>query len=267
MRDGKIQMLDPTWVPFNRELWSSLEQQQNFLVGTAEGMTLMETPISEPINHYLYIDNKAKLDAEGNLTGVFTIDAEGQSDMAVRSIMMGPKYRRANALEKYLRKYHANIVVKSFEGVDDPYTYSDPVHLLINYEIPAYAEVGDKEIFFNPPLTTGFFKSLFWHLSLNNSLDTRSQSFKTRCTQLIKETETIELPAYTKALYAPENPKAISGSSANYQAEYGLTDSIYTFSNEVTMNKRIFEKDEWSNVKSVVTAHKKTLDESIILEK
>lgn len=267
LRNGEIQMLDPTWVTFNRELWSSLEQQQNYLIGTAEGMTLMETPISDPINHYLRIDNKAKIDDAGNLTGTFTLDAEGQSDVSVRGMLTGPKHNRAKALEKLLRKYHPGVIVNSFEGVDDPYTYSQPVHLVINYSIPAFAQVSEKLIVFSPPLTTGFFKNLFWHLSIDTTLESRNYSFKTRCTQLIEETETIELPSFIKCLYMPENPQDINNPSAAYQAEFDLKGSTYIFKNKVSMNKRIFEKEEWTNVRAVVAAHKQTTEESIILEK
>ena len=31
LADGTYMPLDPTWVPFCRELWSSAEQQQNYL--------------------------------------------------------------------------------------------------------------------------------------------------------------------------------------------------------------------------------------------
>lgn len=50
--------LDPTWVPFCRELWSSAEQQQNYLPGTPEGTDLCLTPISDPENHYVRIRHR-----------------------------------------------------------------------------------------------------------------------------------------------------------------------------------------------------------------
>lgn len=53
LSDGTMMPLDPTWVPFCRELWSSAEQQQNYLPGTPEGTDLCLTPISDPENHYV----------------------------------------------------------------------------------------------------------------------------------------------------------------------------------------------------------------------
>ena len=58
LRNGNYKILDPTWVPFLRELWSSAEQQQNYLMGLPEGADLMETPISAPDNHFFRIKGK-----------------------------------------------------------------------------------------------------------------------------------------------------------------------------------------------------------------
>jgi len=49
-KDGQYQLLDPTWVPFVRELWSSAEQQQNYLMGVPEGADLAITAVSAPDN-------------------------------------------------------------------------------------------------------------------------------------------------------------------------------------------------------------------------
>ncbi|HON17876.1 MAG TPA: DUF3857 and transglutaminase domain-containing protein, partial [Salinivirgaceae bacterium] len=75
--DGSFLLLDPTWVPFVRELWSSREQQQNYLLGLPDGDILRETPISSAENHFLKINNSMKIDRKGNATGVLTLTAEG----------------------------------------------------------------------------------------------------------------------------------------------------------------------------------------------
>ena len=40
LSDGRYHLLDPTWVPFLRELWSSAEQQQQYLMGVPESADL-----------------------------------------------------------------------------------------------------------------------------------------------------------------------------------------------------------------------------------
>lgn len=86
LSNGTYMPLDPTWVPFCRELWSSAEQQQNYLPGVPEGSDLCITPVSAPENHYFRIKANNKLDKNGKLTGQFTLTAEGQSDLNIRRI-------------------------------------------------------------------------------------------------------------------------------------------------------------------------------------
>lgn len=86
LANGMYIPLDPTWVPFCRELWSSAEQQQNYLPGIPGGSDLCLTPVSAPENHYVRIVAENKLDAKGTLRGTFSITAEGQSDSSIRRI-------------------------------------------------------------------------------------------------------------------------------------------------------------------------------------
>ena len=65
LSNGTYMPLDPTWVPFCRELWSSAEQQQNYLPGVPEGSDLCITPVSAPENHYVRIKADNRLDADG----------------------------------------------------------------------------------------------------------------------------------------------------------------------------------------------------------
>ena len=68
LASGTYMPLDPTWVPFCRELWSSAEQQQNYLPGVPEGSDLCLTPVSAPENHYVRIHADNRLDEKGTRT-------------------------------------------------------------------------------------------------------------------------------------------------------------------------------------------------------
>ena len=137
----------------------------------------------------------------------------------------------------------------------------------ISYRIAAYAKVTAQEIIFNPPLTTGFFKDFFWHLKLNTSLETRKYPFKTRCSQLIQESETIELPNYSKVIHQPAETKAITDNPAAIETKSHAEGGSYTFQNKISINKRIFELKDWSAVRSVVQQHKKSLEDNLVLGK
>lgn len=103
LASGTYMPLDPTWVPFCRELWSSAEQQQNYLPGVPEGSDLCTTPVSAPENHYVRIHADNRLDEKGTLRGQFTITAEGQSDSNIRRIFTtGWQSDWQNTMEKQL---------------------------------------------------------------------------------------------------------------------------------------------------------------------
>lgn len=105
--DGKYHLLDPTWVPFVRELWSSAEQQQNYLMGVPEGADLAETPVSNPSNHYLRMSGSTSIAADGTLEGDYTVTAEGQTDASVRSL-----FTRA-----YIADWTANVEKEVLLGI------------------------------------------------------------------------------------------------------------------------------------------------------
>ncbi|GAI77872.1 unnamed protein product, partial [marine sediment metagenome] len=89
LSDGKLHLLDPTWVPFVRELWSSAEQQQNYLPGLPQGSDLLKTPVSPPQNHFIRIKANSDLQINGTLTGEISVQAEGQSDARLRRMFTG----------------------------------------------------------------------------------------------------------------------------------------------------------------------------------
>ena len=62
-------------------------QQQQYLMGVPEGADLATTPLSPPENHYLKIDTKSSLSADGTVTGTMTLTAERpRSDAGIRGM-------------------------------------------------------------------------------------------------------------------------------------------------------------------------------------
>jgi len=51
--DGSFEMYDPTWVPYNKDIWSKYETEQHFLIGTPEGEHLSQIPYSPPEESHL----------------------------------------------------------------------------------------------------------------------------------------------------------------------------------------------------------------------
>ncbi len=77
--DGTFEMYDPTWVPYNNDIWSLLETEQHYLVGTPEGESLSRIRYSPPEESPLRISHEAKLGDDGTLEGTFKLAGFGRA--------------------------------------------------------------------------------------------------------------------------------------------------------------------------------------------
>ncbi|MBD3165700.1 DUF3857 domain-containing protein, partial [bacterium] len=84
--DGSWRMYDPTWVPFNNDIWSKLETEQEYLIGHPDGADLREIPYSPPEESQLKIRHNAELSEDGTLTGSFRLDGKGALDSRMRRL-------------------------------------------------------------------------------------------------------------------------------------------------------------------------------------
>ena len=266
--DGKFHLLDPTWVPFVRELWSSAEQQQEYLMGLPQGSDLATTPISPPENHYYRIQGKSELLNDGTLKGQLTIEAEGQSDAGFRRMFVRTyKIQWRSFLESEFLKLFPAI---EFERIDfgDPYDYSNPIQIMVSYRIPDFARITRDEIVFRPLVAANLFNHPFLndHLFKNTSLEERSYQFRSRCSKLIELSEEIKLPTFKKLVYQPQ-VDTVKGSGADYEGGYSLKGRTLQMKQRVVLKKRIYDPDDWPSYRAAILAQKKLADEPVIFQR
>jgi hypothetical protein len=266
-RNGEYMLLDPTWVPFVREEWSSAEQQQNYLMGLPDGANLMITDISAPENHPLKITGSSTLLENGTLEGSIEITADGQSDASLRGMFTRDLKANWNkALEYEIRSISEDIEIVEM-SYSDPYGHMEgPIKISFKYRIPDYAIITEKEIIFTPVIATNIFKRAQAHLYTNTTAEKKEFPFRDRCSRMVELNETITLPAFNDAVYLTTQ-EDIEGTAAAFTGKYVLENNQLVFSEKVVIKKRIFEADEWPNYKSVVEAQKKFADEKVILSR
>ena len=265
LSNGEYELLDPTWIPFLRELWSSAEQQQNYLMGVPEGAGLMITPISPPKNHYFKISGNSKLKKDGSLEGELIIDAEGQSDGAIRRMFTG-NYREAweSALEKELKSTYPRVIINK-QDYGKPMDYQlAPFHAVISYRIPDYAIVTDEEIIFTPIVVSGIFKRAMSHLGFNTKLEERKYNFRDRCSRQVTLNEMVELPYATEIAYQPDLSMS-SGTGASFKGGYSLEGKTLSVSENLKFKKRIYEPEDWGSFREAVKMQQAIINEPIIL--
>jgi hypothetical protein len=268
LTDGKYHLLDPTWVPFTRELWSSAEQQQNYLMGLPEGADLAITPVSSPEKHFIRIYGTSELSSQGTLTGEVNLLAEGQSDGAVRR-MFTSSYRDQwdKIIEAELKKVAPSAQVTEVQFMD-PYSYMlGPIKLKIKYTIPNYALVTDKEVILKSFIASYLFKRAMGHLSFDTQADKKDYPFRDRCSRFVKLNESVKLPGSFEIAYVPTAEK-FADSTASFEGAYQVSKSGKTLRmlQTIVFNKRIYQPEEWGSFRKAVKAQVKFAEEPVILK-
>jgi hypothetical protein len=266
LRNGEFLMLDPTWVPNVRELWSSAEQQQGYLIGTAEGCDLMETPISPAENHYIRILGESAIDKEGTLTGTVTVTAEGQSDATVRHLFRDRQSEWRANLEQQLLLVAPNAEILDIEYTD-PDTYLDhPVSITYRYRIPHYATVDEATISFIPLSARRFYGFAMSHLKFNLTPESRTQPFADRCSRLVDIRETVTLPFAPSQLHYPM-VDGVAHPVASFGCGIQMNGNILTFGEQAIFSKRLYEAADWPVFRATASAQKQVSKTPIILTK
>ncbi len=267
LRNGEYKILDPTWVPGVRELWSSLEQQQNYLMGLPEGADLMITEVSPPENHYLRIFGESRIKDDGTLKGQFTVTAEGQSDAAVRGVFS--YYQKAewkNNVEKELLRIAPNAQITKMEYTRNEDYQKTPVRIYYEYEIPDFAVVTEHEIIFTPLLAQNVFSRAMSHLHAATHIKERDKAFRDRCSRLVEISENIKLPSYKEIVQLPSK-EMVEGENISFDGSYTLKGKTLELKEKAVFGKRVYEANEWPDFRSAVLAQQKFANEKIILKR
>jgi transglutaminase-like putative cysteine protease len=267
LSDGKYKLLDPTWVPFIRELWSSAEQQQNYLMGIPEGANLAETPLSPPANHYFTITGTSEILDDGTLKGELTLNAEGQSDAAVRSM-----FTRSSPQDWKKLVTNELLAVAPMAEITDidfgnPYDYlSNPIQIRLKYVIPGYALVTNKEIIFTPLMASNLFKRGMSHLYLNTDSENRKYPFRDRCSRLVELKETVKTPGGYQITYAPP-AQHDDGTGASFEGSITQHDDGIVLHELVILKKRVYDAADWPSFRAAVMDQNRFAMEPVILIK
>ncbi|MCQ2273475.1 MAG: DUF3857 and transglutaminase domain-containing protein [Bacteroidales bacterium] len=265
-RNGNYEMLDPTWVPNVRELWSSAEQQQGYLMGLPEGADLMYTPLSAPENHYVRINATTAIDNEGTLSGSITITAEGQSDRAVRGVFNCRPSEWSRNLELELRKISPNAIITGIDHTDNDEYLKCPVSITYRFRIPHYATIDKDNLIFIPLSARNFYSRAMSHLYFDVTPETRTQPFSDACSRLVEIKENITLPDTYKKLHFPEI-YGVADPAASFGCQYWMEGNTFTFAETVMLGKRVYDAKDWPCFRQTVSNQKKLAVTPVILTK
>ena len=258
LSNGTYMPLDPTWVPFCRELWSSAEQQQNYLPGVPEGSDLCLTPLSAPENHYVRIHADNHINERGTLRGRFTITAEGQSDSNIRRIFTtGWQSDWKNSLEKQLLAVSPKAKLLRVDYGKNPKDYqAAPIRITFSYEIPGYAIIAGDRMLLKPLVMNNLYNQVKSFLRIDTDLETRQYGFKDGCSRLVEQEETIRVPKGYTLINTPRNDNWRS-QAADFEGSLsqGKQQEII-LRQRLALKKRVYDAADWEGFRTAVNAYK-----------
>ncbi len=248
---GKYKLLDPTWVPGVRELWSSAEQQQQYLPGIPEGSDLKTTPISPPKNHYLYFNIETKINKNGIAETIIKITGEGQSDSTLRRF-----FTRSQVSE------WRDLVKAEFENIfpgskiseiyfQNPYDISKPMLIKVRFKEDSDFIKTNNFIYLSPYISNLPFKYTLGFSRFSDKLKNRKYPFRTRCSQLIKINEKIKLPFNFKFIKKPDI-KNVSGTGADFKGNIYKKGKTLFINAVITLKKRIYQPEDWKSFRETI---------------
>lgn len=270
LSNGEYIPLDPTWVPFNREIWSSAEQQQNYLPGLPEGSDLLLTPVSDPSNHLFKIVANTKLNVDGSLSGTFTIYAEGQSDAAVRRpFLQGYAERVERTLESELLRVSPQAKLISWKA-NDPKNYEKaPITLTMTFSIPDYATAADGVMICRPLVLSNLYGGVRSFLRVNTDNENRKYGFKDSCSRLVELQETMTLPSgYVWAEGSNANQATDAESDvASFRSELKSDRNKIKINATLSLGKRVYDAEDWADFRNAVKGYKDLADSELVFIK
>ena len=265
LSSGTYMPLDPTWVPFCRELWSSAEQQQNYLPGVPEGSDLCLTPVSARKTIMYVSKQTTNWMPKAHLTGQSTITAEGQPDSNIRGMFTrGWQSQWKNMLESQLLNVSPKARLLSVDYGKDPERLSSGSHQKsLRYEIPEYAIPGKEELVFKPMVMNNLYNQVKSYLRINTDLPERQYGFKDGCSRLVELDETIQLPKGYTLLNEAKNESKQSD-AADFEGSLSQDGDKITLHQKLALKKRVYEAADWDGFRSAVNAQKSFGDYLII---
>ncbi len=195
--DGSTTMLDPTWAPFSRDIWSRMEGEQNYVVGSAQGEGLSRIRTFTPEENAITLDGHSRIAADGSLTGEIRLTGIGASDSRIRGILAeAPAGERNRTLAELLSALGPAVEVDGFDTVE-PRDFSRDASLAIRYRVPRYASAGDSVLAFVPPVTRFAAHTLriCRLLSFEKPAEERTQDALLWFSQALVAKEVVDLPA------------------------------------------------------------------------
>ena len=143
--DGTFTMLDPTWAPLDRYVWSPAESEQHYVIGTPQGRRLEMIPASKPEDNQLRFVVSTKYKDPKTLLLRSKIEGLGTTDSMLRRVIgYAPVAERELIGREFGRRLSPQAKTTKFTWTD-PWKFDATVSFSAEVETPApYYDVDGR---------------------------------------------------------------------------------------------------------------------------
>ncbi len=268
--DGSWEMLDPTWVVYSPENWSSAEGEQHYVIGSPEGEELMIMPAFDAAANKLRVEASSEIDEQGDLTGTIVFSAEGYAEQRLRRELV--HYSTARDRQAWFERAVAQIgpgaevepVQVSYAAIQDVNT---PIRYQVDYRIPGYAMVTDDGLIFAPPTAAHLVTStrLAPYLGLAGP-EEREQALLIWAPRMRDVQETIKLPAGYEVERLPEDV-SIDSDIASLQVRLEGKRRKLTYTQQLAIKRREIPAEQYPDFRSVVQGAAALPEDLVVLRR
>jgi hypothetical protein len=251
---NEYKLYDPTWCPFSREIWSSAEKPQNYVIGSPKGEELMETPEAPPSDNFLKIANVGVLNEKGDLEGTVTITGGHYSEVnLVWAVVNSAAAEVQGVFEQWISRISPRAELVSWES-NDPVDVTKPFRVTLKYRAPGYALAEGGKLVFVPPMARNIVSSrrLTDFMQTGKGKDRKHDIFL-RATRQFDYSDALTLPAGYALKSAPEY-KSVDGAAGAFKAEAAVKNGQFAYNGQIVVKKKIVPAEEACSLKKAVDA-------------
>ncbi|HUU85468.1 MAG TPA: DUF3857 domain-containing protein [Phycisphaerae bacterium] len=250
--EGSLRLVDPTWSPKSREIWSSREPEQYVVYGLPEGHELGQSPYFPPEHNAVKCKGTSRIEPDGRLTCRLHLDLTGYPDTYFRrGLTRVRKPDQRGLIEGWLARLGGLVSL-------DELSHSGPIDYSRDVAIDATASdeagtVGNGTIrMVRLPLLQHPFADIFAPdvLQKVDKNEERKFGMRMRATRLLSYSDTLTLPAGWTVEDMPEE-RSIDNDAAGLKFTIKQEGQNLHYTYEVTVKKQMIPAELYEGYREV----------------
>jgi hypothetical protein len=264
--DGSFQILDPTWSPHSRELWSTREATQGLVFGTPEGQPLSHSPHFTPEDNALHVRASSQINTSGKLTTSIAMEELTGYPCTYlrRNSERNPRPFQRARFEEMLN-LAPGATIGSLAHIDAA-DYAQNGWLNMTVSAPGYAAGSDTMMIFKLPLLQHPLRDIVApELGYDVSPDERTFDYKLRATRLVQYEESVFLPDGWVVRSMPDSLQ-IDAQTASLSFDISHDNNTIRYRLVLRLNDHEVAAAEYSAFRAAMQTLAELADQRIVVE-